>query len=113
MFRAVALLVLLPFQTGGNSSADALKLLTEVSRRYADAKSYRIEAVEEWTSNSELSRSWTKSYMTAAKASGSRYYYAGRSPAGNADLFRRNNSLGIPSRSQVLYPAPGRNRRSG
>ena len=38
-------------------------------------------------SNSELSRSWTKSYMTAAKASGSRYYYAGRSPAGNAEFF--------------------------
>jgi thiol-disulfide isomerase/thioredoxin/outer membrane lipoprotein-sorting protein len=86
MFRAVVLLVLLPFQTGGNSSPDALKFLTEVSQRYSDAKSYRIEAVEEWTSNSELSRSWTKSYMTAVKASGSRYYFAGQSPAGNAEF---------------------------
>ena len=89
MFHAVALLVLLPFQTGGNASTDsldALKFLTEVSQRYADAKSYRIETVEEWTSNGELSRSWTKSYMTGVKDSGGRYYYAGRSAAGNAEF---------------------------
>jgi hypothetical protein len=38
------------------SSTDALTLLSQVGQRYADAKSYHIEAVEEETSSSELLR---------------------------------------------------------
>ncbi len=65
---------------------DALTLLTEVSQRYADAKSYHIEAVEEETSTSELSRDWHKTFMTAVVAQGGRYRYEGRFFGGEAVL---------------------------
>ena len=65
---------------------DALTLLTEVSQRYADAKSYHIEAVEEEASTSELYRDWHKAFMTAIVAPGGRYRYEGRFFAGTAVL---------------------------
>lgn len=68
------------------SPTDALTLLTEVSQRYADAKSYHIEAVEEETSASELYRDWHKTFMTAIAAPGGRYRYEGRFFAGTAVL---------------------------
>jgi thiol-disulfide isomerase/thioredoxin/outer membrane lipoprotein-sorting protein len=68
------------------SPTDALTLLTEVSQRYADAKSYRIEAVEEETSSSELSRDWHKIFMTAIVMPGGRYRYEGRFVGGEAVL---------------------------
>jgi thiol-disulfide isomerase/thioredoxin len=68
------------------SPTDALTLLTEVGQRYADAKSYHIEAVEEETSTSELSRDWHKIFMTAIVMPGGRYRYEGRSVAGAAVL---------------------------
>jgi thiol-disulfide isomerase/thioredoxin len=68
------------------SSTDALTLLTGVSQRYADAKSYHIEAVEEETSTSELFRDWHKTFMTAIVMPGGRYHYEGRSVVGAAVL---------------------------
>ena len=65
---------------------DALALLNEVSQRYADAKSYHIEAVEERTSTNELSRSWQKEFMTAIVMADGRYRYEGRSGFGSASL---------------------------
>ena len=61
---------------------DALALLNEVSQRYADAKSYHIEAVEERTSTNELSRSWQKEFMTAIVMADGRYRYEGHSGVG-------------------------------
>lgn len=68
------------------SSTDALTLLSEVGQRYADAKSYHIEAVEEETSSSELLRSWRKTFMTAIVMPGGRYRYEGRFSGGAAVL---------------------------
>lgn len=68
------------------SPTDALTLLSEVSQRYADAKSYHVEAVEEETSTSELFRDWHKTFMTAIVAPGGRYRYEGRFFAGAAVL---------------------------
>ena len=65
---------------------DALALLSEVSQRYADAKSYHIEAVEEETSSSELSRDWHKIFMTGIVMPGGRYHYEGRNVVGAAVL---------------------------
>ena len=70
-------------QTG---SHDALALLNEVSQRYADAKSYHLEAVEEQTLTGELNRSWQKTFMTAVVMPGGRYRYEGRNFVGNAVL---------------------------
>jgi thiol-disulfide isomerase/thioredoxin len=63
---------------------DALALLTQVSQRYADARSYHIEAVEERTSSNELQRSWQKTLMTAIVMPDGRYRYEGRSGFGSA-----------------------------
>jgi thiol-disulfide isomerase/thioredoxin len=69
-----------------SSTVDALALLNEVSQRYADAKAYHIEAVEERTSSNELRRSWQKQLLTAIVMPGGRYRYEGRSGFGSAIL---------------------------
>lgn len=68
------------------SPVDALGLLQEVSQHYADAKAYRIEAVEERTESNELRRSWEKTLLTAVVMPGGRYRYEGRSAFGSAIL---------------------------
>lgn len=67
-------------------SNDALALLNEVSQRYADAKSYHVEGVEEETTTSELSRHWDKRLLTAIVMSDGRYRYEGRFNYGEALL---------------------------
>ena len=86
MFLRIALaLVLVPLQNDKPAaSQDALALLNEVSQRYADAKSYHIEAVEERTSSNELHRNWQKTLMKAVVMPGGRYRYDGRSGFGSA-----------------------------
>ncbi len=72
-------------QSGNStSSPSGLELLQRVSHRYADAKSYRIEAVEESTSTGEFEHTWQKSVISAAEAESNRYYYEGHSNAGGA-----------------------------
>lgn len=63
---------------------DPVALLNEVSQRYADAKSYHIEAVEERTMTGDLSQQWDKSLMTAIVMSDGRFRYEGRAAAGTA-----------------------------
>jgi thiol-disulfide isomerase/thioredoxin len=84
-FPVVLLLALaLPQSTPPAGKPDALILLTQVSQRYADAKSYHIEAVEERTSTNELHRDWQKMLMTAIVMPDGRYRYEGRSGFGSA-----------------------------
>jgi thiol-disulfide isomerase/thioredoxin len=86
VFLAALPLGLILIQSAQVSSTDALTLLSEVGQRYADAKSYHIEAVEEETSSGELFRDWHKTFMTAIVMPGGRYHYEGRSVAGAAVL---------------------------
>src|ERR1700685_291686 len=84
-FSVVLLLALtLPQGASPAPKPDALALLTQVSQRYADAKSYHIEAVEERTSSNELHRDWQKMLMTAIVMPDRRYRYEGRSGFGSA-----------------------------
>jgi outer membrane lipoprotein-sorting protein len=64
-------------------NADALKLLDEVSKRYADANSYRIESIRESRFSSALHSSWQKEMLRAEQAPGNRYRFEGRSFAGS------------------------------
>ena len=84
LFPLLLLLALLPLQTSSTPPKDALALLTEVSQRYANAKSYHLEAIEESTSGNELQRSWQKTFETAIVMSDGRYRYEGRSGFGSA-----------------------------
>ncbi len=70
--------------TSTASSSAGLDLLKRVAQRYADAKSYYIESVEERTQNGEYSRFWDKTVLTAAEAPGGRFYFEGQSGNGRA-----------------------------
>lgn len=102
MFFPIALaLILLPLQTEKPAAGqDALALLKEVGQRYADAKSYHIEAVEERNSSNELERSWQKTILKAVVMPGRRYRYEGRSGFG-AGLFVSDGT------TQWIYYAHG------
>ena len=63
---------------------DGLALLQRVSQHYADAKSYRIDAVEESTTKSDYQNCWQKTTLVAAEASGNRFHYEGQSGFGGA-----------------------------
>ena len=56
--------------------APGLELLQRTARHYADAASYRIEAVQEteFTAANGLARQWDKSLFTVAEASGGRRF---------------------------------------
>jgi thiol-disulfide isomerase/thioredoxin len=75
-----------PQATPAAPANDALTLLNEVSQRYADAKSYHLEAVEEKTESHELSRHWNKRLLTAIVMPDGRYRYEGNSGFGSATL---------------------------
>ena len=86
-FSFVLLLALAVPQNVSNApTPDALTLLKEVSRRYADAKSYHIEAVEERASSDELRHDWQKTLLSATLMPGGRYRYEGRSSYDSAVL---------------------------
>lgn len=53
-------------------------------QHYADAKSYRIESVEERTTSNDLERSWEKTILTAAESRVNRFHYEGRAGFGSA-----------------------------
>jgi thiol-disulfide isomerase/thioredoxin len=66
------------------SSSEGLELLKQVAQRYADAKSYYIELVEENTSSTEYNHSWQKTVLTAAEAPGNRFHYEGHTDGSSA-----------------------------
>jgi thiol-disulfide isomerase/thioredoxin len=76
----------LPQATPAAPAKDALALLNEVSQRYADAKSYHLEAVEESMVSSDLSRHWDKRLLTVIVMPDGRYRYEGNSGFGSATL---------------------------
>jgi len=62
---------------------NALPILQQVSKRYADAKSYHIEATEERTNSNELEHSWYRTIFSAAETPGNRYLFGARSSTGS------------------------------
>ena len=64
-------------------NGDALKLLDEVTKRYADAKSYHIELIHESRLSSEFTSSWRKEMLRAEEAPGNRYRFEGQSSSGS------------------------------
>lgn len=64
-------------------NGDALKLLDEVSKHYADAKSYHIESIRESRVSSQLRSSWQKEMLRAQEAPGNRYRFEGQSSSGS------------------------------
>ena len=82
---------------------DGLALLGEVGQHYARAKSYHIEAVEERTSTTELSRNWQKTLLKASAAPGGRYRYEGHSSMGTAAYVSDGTTQWIYHASEHVY----------
>ncbi len=80
----VLLLAVLALTATCSAQQDALHLLDEVARQYADAGSYHIEAITESRFSSELSNSWNKELLTAELEPGNRYRYEGQNQSGSA-----------------------------
>jgi thiol-disulfide isomerase/thioredoxin len=84
---ALVSLVALALTTQSSKPANAsngLALLEQVSKRYADAKSYHIEAVEERTTKNDYENCLQKTRLVAAESLGGRYYYEGYSHMGGS-----------------------------
>jgi thiol-disulfide isomerase/thioredoxin/outer membrane lipoprotein-sorting protein len=118
MFLPVILLLALAVPQTATSSPpkDALALLNEVSQRYADAKSYHIEAVEESTTSNDLSRHWDKRLLTAIVTPGGRYRYEGQSGSGSATLVSDGTTAWVYHPYDHLYtaqPASGNDPQAG
>lgn len=83
IFTAVLLLASSLAARAHTDNDDALAMLDGVSKRYADARSYHIEAIRESRSSSELMTSWRKEILRAEQAPGNRYRFEGRDAAGS------------------------------
>jgi len=84
--RAIALLfpLLLSSQARAQATdADALKLLGEVTQKYAKATRSHIEAVTETHNSSDLSSFWHKEFTIEYEAPGNRYVFGGRNASGS------------------------------
>jgi outer membrane lipoprotein-sorting protein/peroxiredoxin len=65
-----------------NPQPNALELLQQISKKYAQARHYHIETVQESETRSDMSRSWTKSITTAILATDNRYRFASKAEFG-------------------------------
>lgn len=68
------------------SAGDGLALLKAVGKRFAEAESYHIEAIEEMSEQRGLTRSSETNLLTAIVAPGGQYRYTGYSVKGGAIL---------------------------
>ena len=66
-----------------SATPDGLTLLKDAGLRYAAAKTYRIETVEEINTTTTLSREWQKSLTTAIQGPDNRFRYEVHSADGN------------------------------
>ena len=94
----------LPQATPAAPAKDALTLLNEVSQRYADAKSYHLEAVEEKTESHELSRHWNKRLLTAIVMRTGATATKGILDSGQQPWSRMEPRIGITTPSTIFTP---------
>jgi thiol-disulfide isomerase/thioredoxin len=67
-----------------DSRPDPAALLNQISKKYAEARYYHIEAVEETDSKGELFKNWDKAILVASVAPDKRYHYEARTQNGSA-----------------------------
>ena len=64
------------------SRPDAATTLQQIGKKYAEAKYYHVEAVQEWETKSDFSNDWYKSNFTAIVGPGNRYRFEGHTQFG-------------------------------
>jgi hypothetical protein len=98
--------------TSNKTSHEALSLLRQAAKRYADAKSFAIEKIGENDARSEFSRQWLKSLTKAIQETDSRYRYevrasdGSRAPRTQADPRRPGPALRRRSKTNVGSATP-------
>jgi len=90
-----------PAQTPAPS--EALRILQEVSQKYADATSYHMEAVEEETSSNDLYRDWRKTIMSIMVAPGQRYRYEGHTGEGSGLIVSDGKTIWTYHYDEQMY----------
>lgn len=90
-------------QAQDSSKPDALVLLQQVKEKYAQAKVYNIEAIEEVEFRGDLSHQWAKSFFNAAVASGNRYRFEGRASHGWTTKISDGRTEWIIDRDADMY----------
>lgn len=70
--------------SSNSAPSDALAILHEVTRKYAEAKSLHLEATQETTHSEDLVRSWSKKILSSTVGPDKRFRYEGRGPSGTA-----------------------------
>ena len=83
---AAAIPVIAQTAPAATTASDALTILRQVAQKYADAKSYHIEATEEFIRSNELGRDWRKRILSIRVAPDNRYRYEGHGAFGSALL---------------------------
>ena len=69
-------------QTIPATKPDAATLLNQISKKYAKARYYHVEAVDELETTGQRSHDWQKSVLTAIMAPGNRYRFEGHTEFG-------------------------------
>lgn len=87
------------------NSSQGLDLLTRVSNKYKEARSYYIESTEEQTSIGENRHYWERTVLIAAGSPENHYHYEGRSQFGNAVRVSDGNTVWTYHVTEQLYTA--------
>jgi len=82
---------------------EALQVLKRVAQKYADAKSYYIEATEELVRSNELGRDWRKRILSIRVAPDNRYRYEGQGAFGSALLVSDGKTVWIYHHNEKLF----------
>ncbi len=82
---------------------DALGILSQVAQKYGDAKSYHIEATEEFTRSNELGRDWRKRILSIRVAPDNRYRYEGHGAFGSALLVSDGKTIWTYHYNEKLF----------
>lgn len=86
-----------------SAPAEALRILNEVSQKYADAKSFHIEAQEEMIWYNDWRRSWEKTVMSSTDAPDGRYRYEGRGGSGGGVIVSDGKTVWMYHPDENLY----------
>lgn len=86
-----------------SAPSQALKILNEVSQKYADAKSFHVEATEEILSYNDMRRSWEKTIMSSTDGPDGRYRYEGRGGSGGGEIVSDGKTVWTYHVEEKLY----------
>src|SRR5579859_4442651 len=80
----------------------ALRLLTQVTQKYAEAQNYYIKAIERDTHSGEFDGGWTRKILIASEM-GRRFHFETQTGAGNAVAIADGNAIWVRHAGERVY----------